>query len=279
MVHRVNNRASGSQRDLKKSLYSAPSKRNQQVSIRPIGIVVYDGVELMDLTGPMEVISLINECFLENRIVNVPVYPIQVIAKQPGIVTTSGGIQIYADRACRDVDDEIDTLLIPGSNDVDRVLADCALREWVCSMYTRVRRFVSACTGTFLLAEAGLLDGKRATCHWAYCDRLASDYPLVKIEPERVLLRDGSVLTSAGGQPGFDLVLSLVEEDWGSGQASLIAEYMDAFLRSRGGPSRFQGFLDGQSTNTKDYFLTEDFGGDAFRARYSIRRSHLSDRN
>ncbi len=208
----------------------------QEAKVRPIGIVAFDGVEMIDLTGPMDVFALTSRMLQRVGVAKEP-YPLRVFAKKPGPVTTYSGIQILADRAYGEFTDDIDTLLIPGSPDVTAVLSDRALREWVCAMSTRVRRLVSICTGAFLLAEAGLLSGRRATTHWAYCERLAADYPSVTVEPDRIFLRDGPILTSGGITSGIDLALSLVEEDWGPEASLLTARYMVVFLKRPGGRS------------------------------------------
>ena len=107
-------------------------------------------------------------------------------------------------------------MLIAGTPDVDCLLCDPALQDWVRTMAPRVRRLASVCTGAFLLAESGLLDGRRATSHWNYCDRLARDYPSVTVEPDRIFVRDGFISTSGGITSGIDLALAMVEEDLGS---------------------------------------------------------------
>jgi transcriptional regulator GlxA family with amidase domain len=170
------------------SQHSIPPDQALKPTIRPIGIVAFDGVELLDLTGPMDAFGLTNFSLQRSGVVREPVYPIRVIAKKPGLVTASCGLRIHADSAYDEITeaDDIDTLMIPGAPDVAYVLADPSLRDWVCAMSTRVRRLVSVCTGAFLLAEAGLLDGRRATTHWAYCERLAADYPTIAVEPDRI---------------------------------------------------------------------------------------------
>jgi transcriptional regulator GlxA family with amidase domain len=197
---------------------SVSHRQATEAKVRPIAIVAFDGVEIVDLTAPLDVFALCNEAFRRSGFAKDPLYPIQVLAKKPGLVTTSCGIRIHADSAYGDISDDIDTLLIPGSPEVSAVLSDPSLQEWVRAMSTRVRRLVSVCTGAFLLAETGLLDGRRATTHWAYCSRLATEYPSVTVEPDRIFLRDGPISTSGGITSGIDLALSLVEEDWGREQ-------------------------------------------------------------
>jgi transcriptional regulator GlxA family with amidase domain len=210
---------------------------------KPIGILAFDGVEIIDLTGPLDVFALSNEGFKRAGFSQEPLYPIRMFAKQAELVTTSCGLQINATCAYGELRDDIDTLVVPGSPDIDAVLADPALRDWILAMSGQVRRVVSVCTGAFMLAWAGLLDGRRATTHWAYCERLAADYPAVTVEADRIFLQDGPVFTSGGITSGIDLALALVEEDWGRDHALAIARMMVMFLKRPGGQSQFSGYL------------------------------------
>ncbi|MBS1213175.1 MAG: AraC family transcriptional regulator, partial [Proteobacteria bacterium] len=135
---------------------------------------------------------------------------------------------------------------------VNTILSDPDLQDWVRAMSTRVRRLVSVCTGACLLAKAGLLDGRRATTHWAFCDRLAADYPKVRVEPDRIFIRDDPISTSGGVTSGIDLALSLVEEDWGQEQALGVARYLVMFLKRPGGQSQFSGYLVSEATKNQD---------------------------
>jgi len=216
--------------------------------IRPVSIVTYPGVEIIDLTGPMEVFAFANNALQRSGICSELAYPMQVLAAKPGPIKSSCGLQIIADKAYSDVQDGIDTLLIAGTPDVSCLLCDPALREWVRTMAPRVRRLASVCTGAFLLAESGLLDGRRATSHWDYCDWLARDYPSVNVDPDRIFVRDGSISTSGGITSGIDMVLSMVEEDWGSEVALLVARYLVVFLKRPGGQSQFSAYLTSEAS-------------------------------
>lgn len=254
-----------------------------EVKVRPIAIVAFDGVELVDLTGPTDVFALTNLGVQQSGVSKEPVYPIQVLAKKPGLVTTSSGLRIHAEGTYGGLRDDIDTLLIPGSPDVSAVLSDPALQEWVCAMSTRVRRLVSVCTGAFLLAKTGLLDGRRATTHWAYCDRLAADYPKVTVEPDRIFVRDGLISTSGGITSGIDLALSLVEEDWGREMALLGARYMVVFLKRPGGQSQFSGYLVSEATHHPDLRKLQmwimEHPADDLRIEVLAERMAMSPRN
>ena len=231
---------------------SVSHEQATEVKVRPIAIVAFDGAEIIDITGPMEVFAFANIGLERAGVAQKPVYPIQVLAKKPGLVTASCGLQIHAEGAYDDIRDDIDTLLIPGSPDVNALLSDPSLQDWIRAMSTRVRRLVSVCTGAFLLAETGLLDGRCATSHWAYCERLAAEYPSVTVEPDRIFLRDGFISTSGGVTSGIDLMLSLVEEDWGRELALQVARYLVVFLKRPGGQSQFSGYLVSEATNHPD---------------------------
>jgi transcriptional regulator GlxA family with amidase domain len=220
--------------------------------IRILGIVAFDGLELLDLTGPMDVFGMANAGLLGSGAIAEPAYRFRVIAREPGLVTTSCGLKLHADSAYGALQDDLDTLLIPGAPEVGAVLADPALRDWVTAMSSRVNRLVSVCTGAFLLADAGLLNGRGATTHWAYCERLAAEYPQVRVEPDRIFLKDGSIYTSGGITSGIDLALSLLEEDWGRETSLLVARYMVVFLKRPGGQTQFSGYLASEATQHPD---------------------------
>ena len=166
---------------------SISSGKGVQSKVRRIGIVAYDGMHPIDLTGPLDVFTLTNVGLQMTGVTKDNVYPYKVIAKKPGPVACYNGLKIHADCAYHDIQDDLDTLIIPGAVDVNCLLSsDPALQDWIRAISPNVRRLVSVCTGAFLLAELGLLDGRQATTHWAYCDRLTADYPLVKVEPDRI---------------------------------------------------------------------------------------------
>ncbi|PZN81132.1 MAG: GlxA family transcriptional regulator [Candidatus Methylumidiphilus alinenensis] len=225
---------------------------NREVKVRPIGIVVFDGVEIIDVTGPMEVFAFANHFLQRSGITKENVYPTKLLAKKPGLVTTSCGLQINADSAYGDIKDGIDILMIPGAIDVKNILSDASLQDWMRTLSPRPNRFVSVCTGAFLLAETGFLNGRLATSHWAYCDQLAADYPSVTVEPDRIFVRDDFVSTSGGVTAGIDLALSIVEEDWGRELALNVARFLVVFLKRPGGQSQFSGYLVSEATNHPD---------------------------
>jgi transcriptional regulator GlxA family with amidase domain len=137
----------------------------------------------------------------------------------------------------------VDTLLIAGGPGVDKAASDAALVDWTRRRARRARRVASVCTGAFLLAATGLLDGRRAVTHWSFCAELARRYPLIKVEPDPIFVADGPVWTSAGVTAGIDLALALVEQDLGRDIAFAVARYLVVFLKRPGGQAQFSAAL------------------------------------
>lgn len=212
---------------------------------RRIAILVYEGVQLLDATGPFDVFAAANEVGLR-RGAAAPPYAIELIAPRAGVVTSRAGLRLVADRPLRALVGRTDTLLVAGG-DVTALAADPAILRWLNRMAARVRRLASVCTGAFLLAEAGLLDGRRATTHWAWARAFAERYPRVTVEPDAIFVRDGNIATSAGVTAGIDLALALVEEDLGHALALEVARSMVVFLKRPGGQSQFSSHLAAQA--------------------------------
>lgn len=214
---------------------------------RNIVIVAYDGIELLDATGPIEVFETVNKALRENGDAG-PAYAISILAERPGVVATSSGLKLIADAAWQDYAEQIDTLIVVGSTEqyLDNAMANSALMGWLRDAGVRARRLVSVCTGAFLLAEAELLDGRRATTHWMYVERLRNRYPRVSVEPDAIYVRDGSVSTSAGVTTCMDLALSLVEEDYGRKIALTAARRLVLYLKRPGGQTQFSTNLRAQ---------------------------------
>ena len=220
--------------------------------VRPIGIAAFPGVAVLDITGPLEVFAFANYCLKQQGLSADPVYPIKVIAEKAGPVTTMSGLQIVAQTKYSEISEGIDTLLIPGGDDLESLLNDTVLLDWIRHMAPRIRRLASICSGAFLLAESGLLDNRHATTHWHYCERLAHDYPAVTVEPNKIFVRDDFISTSGGITSGIDLALAMVEEDWGHELALLVARFLVVYLKRPGGQSQFSTYLTNEATDRND---------------------------
>lgn len=216
------------------------------MSTKTVAFLVYRGFRMLDLVGPMETFDIANRLGGD--------YHIKTIATVSGSVMASNGFPLGGARAYRDLAlADIDTLMVVGGYAVHDQLEDAELVAWLAASPSCVRRVCSVCTGAFLLAKAGLLEGRRATTHWASAGRLAVDYPNVTVEPDVLYQRDGSVWTSAGVTAGMDLALALIEEDHGRETALATAREMVVFLKRPGGQSQFSAEL-----------LAQERGGDRF---------------
>ncbi|NJD90991.1 MAG: GlxA family transcriptional regulator [Geobacter sp.] len=215
--------------------------------MKSIAIVVYEGVEIHDTAGVIEVFELVNRGLREQG-GSEPAYDIKLLATEAGPFATSSGVRMIADAGWLDADWDIDTLVVIGSPDeyLNRALTDRKLIEWLKISSGKVRRLVSVCTGVFLLAEAGLLHGRRVTTHWMDVERLRREYPCLTVEPDAIYVRDDSIATSAGISTGIDLALALVEEDCGRKMALSIARRMVLYLKRPGGQTQFSTQLRAQ---------------------------------
>ena len=142
-------------------------------------------------------------------------------------------------------------MMVPGGPGVDAAAADTVLVDWVRQRTKNARRVASVCTGAFLLAASGALDGRRAVTHWSYCAELARRFPAVRVESEPIFVRDGPIWTSAGVTAGIDLALALVEEDLGRSMALAVARYLVVFLKRPGGQAQFSAALALQAADDK----------------------------
>jgi transcriptional regulator GlxA family with amidase domain len=201
----------------------------------------------LDIFGPMSVFAAVNRLCGRNG----GGYKIELTTTDPGCVITGPlGLSISAHRYYREIRGQVDTLLVVGGAGALR-MREPAVLSWLCRMAAKVRRLGSVCTGAFLLAEAGLLNGKQATTHWALTRELSSRYPEVMVDPNPIWVRAGNVYTSAGVTAGMDLALGFVEDDYGSEMALKVARDLVLFLRRPGGQSQFSAFLSAQASERK----------------------------
>jgi transcriptional regulator GlxA family with amidase domain len=213
-------------------------------AVRTVVMLAYPGVQILDVTGPLEVFARAGEVAVERGIASVSPYRVEVLAPRAGPLRSQSGVGLVADRAIDDVTRGIDTLLVAGGRQgTAEVMQSPAVLAWLRRMVPRVRRWGSVCSGTFILAAAGLLDGRRVTTHWAACALFANMFPKVTLDPEPIYVRDGNLYSSAGVTAGMDLALALVEEDLGRAVALETARGLVLFLRRPGGQSQFSAQL------------------------------------
>lgn len=219
------------------------SGRNDgSVPPRNVLILVFDGVQSLDVTGPLEVFDGANRCLAASGAPG-PAYRITVASPGGGPVRTSSGLTLVPDRDLATAEAP-HTLVVPGGSaarsDNEQVIA------WLRRLAPAAQRITSVCTGAFLLAGAGLLAGRRVTTHWAYASALQRQFPDVIVDPEPIYVRDGAFVTSAGVTAGIDLALALVEEDVGREAALAVARHLVVFLRRPGSQAQFSAQLQAQ---------------------------------
>jgi transcriptional regulator GlxA family with amidase domain len=204
--------------------------------LRKLVFVVYPGITALDLVGPNEVLGASGG------------YEITIAALEAGPVATTRGPGIVADRTIASVRGPIDTLIVVGGDGAIEAAKNEALVAAVAALAKRSRRVASVCTGSFILAAAGLLAGKRATTHWVSCDHLARKHPDVTVDPDPIFVRDGNVWTSAGVTAGMDLALAMVSDDLGQDVALQVARRLVMYVQRPGGQSQFSAQLEHQAT-------------------------------
>jgi transcriptional regulator GlxA family with amidase domain len=204
---------------------------------RRVVMVAMPCAEVMEIGGTLDVFYAANILLAEAGSSD-PGYALEVVSPVP-IVRSWPGLSIQAERSYVDVRGSIDTLIITGTDTPGEATQDAGLVEWLARVAPRTRRLVGLCTGTFALAAAGLLDGRRATSHWMFCDELTRLFPKIHVERDPIYVRDGAIYTGVGASAGLDLALALVEEDVGRRLALGVAKREVFFLKRPGGQAQF----------------------------------------
>ncbi|HZN15749.1 MAG TPA: GlxA family transcriptional regulator [Acidimicrobiales bacterium] len=244
------------------------------MTTRRVVVVGYEDMQILDLTGPMEVFAMANR--------QVPAsYAVDVVSPGGGAVRASSGLEVTMGPLPRRT--AIDTLLVVGGTGTPAAMGNDTLIRWIKSAATRSRRVTSVCSGAFVLAAAGLLDGKRATTHWSECHTLAEFFPKVTVEADPIFVHDGDVWTSAGVTAGMDLALALVEDDLGADVAREVARWLVLFVQRPGGQSQFSAQLAAQQPERdalRDVteWMTDHLASDLSVAALA-RRAGMSTRN
>jgi transcriptional regulator GlxA family with amidase domain len=176
-------------------------------------------------------------------------YDVQLVTEEGIAATSASGVRYMPDAGIHDAVQSCDTLIVAGPYGVPPS-PDEAVAAWLKNQARTSRRYGSTCTGAFLLAHAGLLDGRCATTHWEYAGRLAADFPEIRVEPDRIFVRDGPVFSSAGVTAAIDLAFALIEEDHGRALALWVARRLVVFLKRPGGQSQFSAALTAQTAAT-----------------------------
>jgi transcriptional regulator GlxA family with amidase domain len=214
---------------------------------RRIELLAFENVQLLDVAGPLQVFASAND--LASMAGKPAPYEAVVVAERP-LVTASAGLGL-ATRELPTASLPVDTLIVAGGWGVSPACENAALVGWIRARAATARRVASVCSGAFLLATAGLLDGRRAVTHWGRCAEFARRFPAVRLEPDPIFIQDGNVWTSAGVTAGIDLALALVDADLGRVPALAVARQLVVFLKRPGGQSQFSNTLALQHGGTR----------------------------
>jgi transcriptional regulator GlxA family with amidase domain len=244
---------------------------------RRVVIVALPDVQALDVTGPAEVLSVAASAAGAPE----PAYAVEVVAPGGAAVPTGAGYALAPAGALEDVRGPLDTVLVAGGSGARH--ADPAAVAQVAALAGRARRVASVCTGAYVLAAAGLLDGRRATTHWNWCDDLQRRHPEIEVERDPIFVVDGPVRTSAGVTAGMDLALALVEEDLGPRVALEVARWLVLFVKRPGGQAQFSAQLAGQAADRAPLRDLQAWIADHLDADLSIPalavRACMSERN
>ena len=251
-------------------------------SPRQIAILAYPQVQSLDITGPLEVFSGARQLIAAEARADRG-YEIRIISRDGAPLRTSSGMQIVPHGALSDAPQPLDTLIVAGGAGCEQAAQDPVLIDWLARNARAARRTAAVCTGAFLLAQAGLLEGRRATTHWFAAAELARRYPAVDVDAEPIFLRDGRIWTSAGVTAGMDLALALVEEDLDRDAALTIARHLVLFLRRPGNQSQFSATLAAQQPRREPLrevqrLVVEDVAGE-HSVEVMAARAHMSPRH
>jgi transcriptional regulator GlxA family with amidase domain len=261
---------------------NAPRSRRRTVksrsSSRRIIVVLVPPIDELDLVGPLQVLSSVN------RLAERTIYSIEVVTSADGTaVPGEGGILTFnARKHIDEVEGACDSVLLVCGL-ATRSLRDAALSAWLTKMAAQVRRLGAVCVGAFLLAEAGLLEGRRATAHWKFGRELAARHPGVRVEHDSLWVKDGNIYTSAGISAGIDLALAWVEEDCGASLAHEAARELVLFLRRPGGQRQLSVSLASQASEMSSIRELQIWIAEHLHTRLSVadlaQRMSMSTRN
>lgn len=241
-----------------------PDTPNTANALRKVIMVGYNQAQIIDIVGPMQILSAVKDLGHQG-------YDLTLTARDTGEIRTSSGIRLGVDKTFEDFSDgdleDLDTLMIAGGDGTIPAMQDAALLGFLRRAARHADRLVSICSGVAILAQAGLIRGKRVATHWDICDEVADAFPDLTVDRDAIFVRDGRLWSSAGVTAGMDLALALIDEDWGHNIAVEIAKRHVLYMIRPGGQSQFSTVLEAQAQEQGRLgsllkWITENPGGD-----------------
>lgn len=225
-----------------------------------IVIIAPPYTSILDVAGPLEVFAKAAD-YINMYIPHVDAsYTTHVIATQTSkVVNTSSGLPIVCEGSISSINYHVDTVLVAGIPNAPTNMVDKKILQWLREQSKTIHRIASICAGAFILAEAGILDGRRATTHWRVCEKLAKHYPTIQVESDPIFIKDDNVYTSAGISTGMDLSLAMVEEDFGRDVAVSVARQLVLYLKRPGNQSQFSNILSYQNVDYEPIRKVQDW--------------------
>lgn len=248
------------------------------MATRTIGFLVYEGLQSLDLAGPLDAFGAANACAGQG----VSAYAMTILGLDGEPVRAENGLAFVPDVALENAP-ALDTLVIPGGRGIRVINRDGRVLDWIRNRSANTRRIVSTCTGIYLLAAAGVLDDRRATTHWRFADDVRRRYPKVRLDADQLHVRDGPFHTSGGLTAGIDLVLALIEDDLGPAVALAAARHLVMYVKRPGNQAQFSEPLQAQAqgqgalTHLPEWLL-DHLAEDLAVARLAD-HVHMSERN
>lgn len=249
---------------------------------RTLVFLAYPQMGLLDLTGDQTVFWAATKAMVERGL---PGYVVHTASLAGGLMPTAEGLSVDTLPLAQFDPAALDTLIVPGAPAIQQALAaNTDLVDWLRHASTRARRTASVCSGTFLLAQAGLLQGRRAATHWAMCDMLKRGFPSIDVDMDAIFVQQGNVWTSAGVSAGIDLALALVEADCGRHIALQVARELVVFLKRPGGQAQFSQLLQAQTDDTAGFdalhlWITDNLSDRELTVERLAEQSRMSPRN
>jgi transcriptional regulator GlxA family with amidase domain len=246
--------------------------------MRRVAIAIFPGVQALDVAGPLDVFAEANGFLPASA-----AYEITLVGPEERIVRASNGTRLVADVSFGDAGQRYDIALVAGGPNLPSDAPDPGLTAWLVDVASHCERHGSICTGAFALGHAGLLDNRDVTTHWQNAPHLAASFPLARVELDRIYVRDGNLVTSAGVTAGIDVALALVAEDHGAQVALAVAKRLVVFAQRRGGQSQFSPYLSAPADETSPVARVQAYVMEHIGERLSVARlasvAGMSERN